>query len=438
MSAYSDKIGCYIQIPNLGRGQLKYVGPVESKPGVFAGVDLLANIGKNDGSFQGRRYFQAEYSQSGLFIQLQKIEHLLENATTESRRESLGNTTFNLDKYNAHEDDNLMSDGVHMSENRVSSNGSTIIRKPLEQNEVHSPTPIRSFRITSRNNNRTPTQGERMDIDSRASDSQTESIIKDYELRIEKQEREILQYRKLLEDQRIVLEEIQPTIDEYENNERRLRSRVQELETELDKQREKFKSQKEFFEAEHEQLLAVVSQLQVAIEENEQKAISRKESLREDTTEITKTIQDLTDEHERARAKWEKEKMQLKMHNDSLSQEYQSLNKELMNMQGQKSNPPTDELNSELTELRTRVRTLESQLQEKSSADTNIQSSAQASQSPSQPESSGSSSSLPVYKPPVKVDPAAGRELWCYLCEKPGHRTTDCPHELKSTNDEFF
>ena len=162
MSAYSDKIGCYIQIPNLGRGQLKYVGPVESKPGVFAGVDLLANIGKNDGSFQGRRYFQAEYSQSGLFIQLQKIEHLLENATTESRRESLGNTTFNLDKYNAHEDDNLMSDGVHMSENRVSSNGSTIIRKPLEQNEVHSPTPIRSFRITSRNNNRTPTQGERL------------------------------------------------------------------------------------------------------------------------------------------------------------------------------------------------------------------------------------------------------------------------------------
>ncbi|CAI4869100.1 CKB_collapsed_G0005290.mRNA.1.CDS.1 [Saccharomyces cerevisiae] len=81
MDRYQRKIGCFIQIPNLGRGQLKYVGPVDTKAGMFAGVDLLANIGKNDGSFMGKKYFQTEYPQSGLFIQLQKVASLIEKAS---------------------------------------------------------------------------------------------------------------------------------------------------------------------------------------------------------------------------------------------------------------------------------------------------------------------------------------------------------------------
>ena len=78
---YREKIGCYIQIPNIGRGKLKYVGPVESKQGYFAGIDLLANIGKNNGSYNGRRYFETKYPLSGLFIQLPKVGYLIERAT---------------------------------------------------------------------------------------------------------------------------------------------------------------------------------------------------------------------------------------------------------------------------------------------------------------------------------------------------------------------
>uniref|UniRef100_A0A060TAJ1 ARAD1D24376p n=1 Tax=Blastobotrys adeninivorans TaxID=409370 RepID=A0A060TAJ1_BLAAD len=31
--------------------------------------------------------------------------------------------------------------------------------------------------------------------------------------------------------------------------------------------------------------------------------------------------------------------------------------------------------------------------------------------------------------PPAKVDPAAGRSLWCGLCEREGHESLDCPYE---------
>ncbi|ANB11428.1 hypothetical protein AWJ20_4238 [Sugiyamaella lignohabitans] len=40
-----------------------------------------------------------------------------------------------------------------------------------------------------------------------------------------------------------------------------------------------------------------------------------------------------------------------------------------------------------------------------------------------------SSHDLPIYKSPSKVDPAAGRTLWCGLCEREGHESLDCPYE---------
>ncbi|KOH52601.1 BIK1p Microtubule-associated protein [Saccharomyces cerevisiae] len=98
MDRYQRKIGCFIQIPNLGRGQLKYVGPVDTKAGMFAGVDLLANIGKNDGSFMGKKYFQTEYPQSGLFIQLQKVASLIEKIDIANLEKNDNGTAINTQK----------------------------------------------------------------------------------------------------------------------------------------------------------------------------------------------------------------------------------------------------------------------------------------------------------------------------------------------------
>lgn len=36
---------------------------------------------------------------------------------------------------------------------------------------------------------------------------------------------------------------------------------------------------------------------------------------------------------------------------------------------------------------------------------------------------------VPIYKSPKKVDPAAGRDKWCGLCEREGHESIECPYE---------
>lgn len=45
----------------------------------------------------------------------------------------------------------------------------------------------------------------------------------------------------------------------------------------------------------------------------------------------------------------------------------------------------------------------------------------------------GSEDGLPIYKPPAPVDPSAGKNDWCGLCERDGHSSINCPYE----NDIF-
>ncbi|RKO98114.1 hypothetical protein CAUPRSCDRAFT_2054, partial [Caulochytrium protostelioides] len=48
-------------------GTVRYVGETEFAPGIWVGLDLDEASGKNDGSVQGFRYFDARPSH-GLFI----------------------------------------------------------------------------------------------------------------------------------------------------------------------------------------------------------------------------------------------------------------------------------------------------------------------------------------------------------------------------------
>ena len=53
-------------------GTLRYLGPTEFAAGEWAGIELDASIGRNDGSVNGKRYFQCE-ANFGLFAPLHKI-----------------------------------------------------------------------------------------------------------------------------------------------------------------------------------------------------------------------------------------------------------------------------------------------------------------------------------------------------------------------------
>jgi len=62
--AESLKVGDRVEVRTAGnpvrRGQLKYVGKVHFKPGAWVGVQYDEPMGKNDGSVEGKKYFDCK------------------------------------------------------------------------------------------------------------------------------------------------------------------------------------------------------------------------------------------------------------------------------------------------------------------------------------------------------------------------------------------
>eukprot|EP01091_Cochliopodium_minus_P014209 TRINITY_DN4789_c0_g1_i1.p1 TRINITY_DN4789_c0_g1~~TRINITY_DN4789_c0_g1_i1.p1 ORF type:complete len:228 (-),score=84.48 TRINITY_DN4789_c0_g1_i1:55-738(-) len=68
------KVGDRCQVLKTGtRGEVKFVGKTEFSEGLWVGVQLDEPVGKNDGSVNGKRYFNCPKSY-GIFIQPDQIE----------------------------------------------------------------------------------------------------------------------------------------------------------------------------------------------------------------------------------------------------------------------------------------------------------------------------------------------------------------------------
>ncbi|RGP62075.1 tip elongation protein 1 [Fusarium sporotrichioides] len=64
-------LGDIVDVPGGMYGVVRFVGPVQGKKGVFAGVELdeeFANRGKNDGDVDGVSYFQTDIPGAGIFL----------------------------------------------------------------------------------------------------------------------------------------------------------------------------------------------------------------------------------------------------------------------------------------------------------------------------------------------------------------------------------
>lgn len=455
MEKYQHKIGCLVHIPNVGRGQLKYIGPVDTKPGIYVGVDLLANIGKNDGSFKNKKYFHTEFPQSGLFIQLQKVASLIDNAQpVGSRRSTLvPEPTF--------ESEPTVKNRISSSE----STGSTIVRRPIHA-DPKSPTPMRegSFGSATESTSDLKPRRLRASIQENKTSAETDydgdlnmippssvssqrgstrspspGILKEYELKIERQEREILQFKRLLDDQRMVLEEIQPTIDEYESNLREMEAEMNTLRHRLKEEQEQQQRQKQFFETEHEQLLAVVDELHEEIKANERRVVAAQSEQTKTinaTPQSKRTLDDLIrkiEYYESAQVKWMKEKEQLKLQNDSLSAEYQSLNSEMLKSQRSgDDNTEVKRLQETLNDANMRIAHMQELLNQKN----HLRSPTYADDTHNTQNSrSDTRDSLPLYTSKLKASTSTHQGAWCALCEKDGHESIECPYELPLVSD---
>lgn len=64
---------CEIQNELKSRGTIAYVGKIHSSPGYWVGVKLDEPVGKNDGSAQGKKYFDAS-PKYGIFVRPDQIK----------------------------------------------------------------------------------------------------------------------------------------------------------------------------------------------------------------------------------------------------------------------------------------------------------------------------------------------------------------------------
>lgn len=62
-----------VQISGDRRGTVRYVGPLGTKPGVFVGIELDEPLGRNNGSFEGKKLFECEENH-GVFIRPKEVE----------------------------------------------------------------------------------------------------------------------------------------------------------------------------------------------------------------------------------------------------------------------------------------------------------------------------------------------------------------------------
>lgn len=98
----SDLIGLRVSVPNAsGHGYIRYIGPIQNKTGLFAGLELQGSLatsrGKNSGSVDGVQYFTVSVPKSGLFLPYDRLRsvntQLPDVKLIETGRKDLDGTT---------------------------------------------------------------------------------------------------------------------------------------------------------------------------------------------------------------------------------------------------------------------------------------------------------------------------------------------------------
>ncbi|AOA61857.1 Interface between microtubules and kinetochore protein [Komagataella phaffii CBS 7435] len=385
-------LGSEIVLPGGERAILKFVGNVESKSGIFAGVELIGQMsgkGKNSGEFKNVQYFTTKVPNSGIFLPYQR---LLE--------------TSNMQRLQA-ETPTKTKRNVYVS------------RSPLAVSNQQ------GLKRSSKESSPSTVAGNEGQLHSLKTEN---THLSQKCLKLETQLQECTE----------VLESMEKVIkDHYE-------PAFNQMEKDLSEKNEKISKLKVSFDEQKTELLDIIDSLEKQASETEQLYTKELKRLREecaayknkDTAKETNELQRQLKVKEKMCQDWELKYTQLK---DSKSKEendiIQGYQREIDDLKAklsssQKAQPEKNtEIEEQLQRLKAENRSLQQQL-ETAREKEKIQ--PLTSTTTEQSTLLDENGNLQIFVP-KNSDPANGRKKWCGLCEREGHDSVQCPFE----NDMF-
>ncbi|ODV68894.1 hypothetical protein HYPBUDRAFT_120766 [Hyphopichia burtonii NRRL Y-1933] len=377
----SEYIGSKVAIPGTrGYGTLKYYGPIEGKQGLFAGIELTGPIaasrGKNNGSVNGIQYFDVIQPMSGLFLPIDRLKQ--------------ANPQIGGSKYN------------------------------------------------------------------------------DLKLKYDINEREMNEKMEILNELRITVNDLQPLLEEYEIDISEKDKKLSRQKSEFERAREEWRSSIQLLVNTHEETEILYDQKFRELREYIERLLKEKDDISNNNQITTPTSNSSSkkiyhgDDHES-----EIERLNLVIHDLNLEHHLLEKNytakiqndlnhqleirptfEELSDLQKSLDELDTlheNELNTKSTQINSLSESnkdLENQLNDFKQKNIDLEDKIKTLQELNQSSliqleseniAPNSLDGLPIYKPAAPIDPSAGKDDWCGLCERDGHSSINCPYE----NDVF-
>lgn len=399
------KLNTIVRVPQDRQGILRYIGPVSDKPGTFAGIELINGAeGRNNGDFKGVQYFEVSVPNSGIFYLYESILGL--NRKTAPSTQKQIRRAFST---------------AHAEPNRRVS-----FRRPTASFAPAAPsidTVAETKKTDTTQHEKSQLMSELARVRSELGDVQALLAEAQHQLRLK--DSKLVKTKQQADEQKNELREAIAALEEQAlENAELYTQKVESLQKQIAKLKLKLTELGQLGgSVSAEQSFTSVGGLSkelLAIEEQLELAKLECQELSEVVQEKDHVIKEL-----------KKEAIELKKQLETKERELQRLLKS-KDEDTKKLTTQAERFSQQLNEKEVLIESLRAKIQalESVSGETSVSSVESEKESKFvAPESNFVAPELPIYKPSVALDPSAGREKWCGLCEREGHDSYECPFE---------
>lgn len=254
----ADHVGTKVSIPGTrGQGILRYYGPINGKNGIFGGIELIGPIaaarGKNSGSVNGVQYFEVQQPMAGLFLPFERLKSVNAHLSNKLRSTSSLRSSTPVEVASTPSPLNRGLNSLLSSDSSITKNG--MIRSPYSEKPLINPkrqilkdngsNAIPKAKSLSENSTSSLVSNADTEyIDSVRQDTDKISLeqeLKDLKGRYESNQLEMTEKIKILNDLRNTVNEIQPLLEEYENDLSEKDKKLLKQKSEFEKAREEWR-----------------------------------------------------------------------------------------------------------------------------------------------------------------------------------------------------